>query len=237
MAFVPPISRDGFYYNGDLYVEVGDFNRHKRAPVSEIKSILRPDLKAAKNTLPSDKKDPVGHWYEAQLIHYGLPASKTKAVSKSRLLDALNEGKLVVPPAILRLEEGLRKEYAGLERKAKAVYKANMAGGGATGGEAEDGKAGKKRKQNDVVGTNVTSSTTVGMGGASDGPPPTKKVRATPAKASEKKAVGGSHQLGRAMPVRRNRQRRKVQVWNQRGRRLRARLPKARTSLSPSKQL
>ena len=92
MAFVPPISRDGFFYNGDLYVEVGDFNRHKRASLSEIKAILRPDLKAAKNALPADKKDPVGHWYEAQLMHYGLPASKTKAVSKSRLLDALNEG-------------------------------------------------------------------------------------------------------------------------------------------------
>jgi len=32
----------------------------------------------------------VGHWYEAQLRHYGLPPTKDKNAAKVRLLGALN---------------------------------------------------------------------------------------------------------------------------------------------------
>lgn len=56
-------------------------------------------------------KDRPGHWYEAQLIHYGLPPSKTKSTAKMRLLDALNKGNVAVPCAHSqsggRLEEGM----------------------------------------------------------------------------------------------------------------------------------
>ena len=96
MAFAQPAVKDNFLYNGDLFVDVGNLNRHKRASVAEITEVLRPDLKNVKNA--AAVKDPVGHWYEAQLIHYGLPPSKDKARAKMRLLENLNQSKLTVPP-------------------------------------------------------------------------------------------------------------------------------------------
>lgn len=84
MAFAAPVSRDNFFYNGDLYIEVANSNRHKRAPIADITTILRPDLKKSNKAPPVDQ---VGHWYEAQLIHYGLPPSKDKARAKMRLLE------------------------------------------------------------------------------------------------------------------------------------------------------
>lgn len=60
MAFAAPISRGAFVYSGDLYVDVGNLNRHKRATVAEISELLRPSLKKAKNAPPV--KDQVGHW-------------------------------------------------------------------------------------------------------------------------------------------------------------------------------
>ncbi|KAI4259318.1 MAG: hypothetical protein L6R42_004631, partial [Xanthoria sp. 1 TBL-2021] len=92
MAFAQPAVKDNFLYNGDLFVDVGNLNRHKRASVAEITEVLRPDLKKPRNA--AGVKDPVGHWYEAQLIHYGLPPSKDKARAKMRLLENLNQSKL-----------------------------------------------------------------------------------------------------------------------------------------------
>lgn len=144
MSFAPPIARDGFHYNGDLYVEVGNLNRHKRASIPEITAILRPDLKPSKaNAAASPIKDPVGHWYEAQLIHYGLPPSKDKARAKMRLLEALNTSKLVVPAGIAKLETELKKDYAAADRKAKAQYKAQMA----SSGKSDLASVSKKRKE------------------------------------------------------------------------------------------
>lgn len=144
MSFAAPVGRDGFHYNGDLYVETGNHNRHKRATIPEITAILRPDLKKPKSVATaSPPKDPVGHWYEAQLIHYGLPLSKDKARAKMRLLEALNESKLVVPAGIVKLEADLKKEYMAADRKAKAQYKASLA----TGGKGEEAMNTKKRKQ------------------------------------------------------------------------------------------
>ena len=125
MALAPPIQRDHFLFNGDLYVDVGNLNRHKRASVAEISEVLRPDLKNSKtkkNVVPV--KDPVGHWYEAQLIHYGLPPSKDKARAKMRLLENLNKSNLHVPPSITAIEAEMKKDFAASERKAKAQLKA-----------------------------------------------------------------------------------------------------------------
>ncbi|KAL8693536.1 MAG: hypothetical protein Q9218_001661 [Villophora microphyllina] len=144
MSFAPPVSRDGFHFNGDLYVETGNFNRHKRASVPEITAILRPDLKETKAGASAEPpRDQVAHWYEAQLIHYGLQPSKDKARAKMRLLDALNNAKLNVPANIVKLEADLKKEYAAAERKAKAQYKASLA---ATA-QSESPANAKKRKQ------------------------------------------------------------------------------------------
>lgn len=147
MSLAPPVAKDGFFYNGDLYVDVGNFNRHKRASIPEITALLRPDLKKATNV--QAPKDQVGHWYEAQLIHYGLPPSKDKARAKMRLLEALNGSKLVVPKEISKLEADMKKEYAAADRKARAEYKKQM---GAT--EMKTTAAGKKRKQSDTDTTN-----------------------------------------------------------------------------------
>ncbi len=163
MSFAPPIARDGFYYNGDLYVEVGNLNRHKRASIPEITAILRPDLKQSKAVPP---KDPVGHWYEAQLIHYGLPPSKDKARAKMRLLEALNTSRLVVPDGITRLEGQLKKEYTAADRKAKAQYKSDMT----ALGKSDSATAGKKRKLSEPTDTS----------------PATKKAKSSATAASKK---------------------------------------------------
>lgn len=186
MAFAPPISRDGFYYNGDLYVEVGGLNRHKRASVSELTAILRPDLKKAKATTQSSK-DPVGHWYEAQLIHYGLPPSKDKARAKMRLLEAVNASNLAVPTGITRIEESLRKEFNAAERKAKALHKAQMAS------QSKEAPASKKRKQPDATNINVTINNYGAFGSQFGTMPsveassPPKKAKTQPVKATDKK--------------------------------------------------
>lgn len=125
MAFATPAVRANFLYNGDFYVDVGNLNRHKRATLAEITEILRPDLKKSKNGVPL--KDPVGHWYEAQLIHYGLPPSKDKARAKMRLLENLNSSNLKVSAGIAAIESELKKEFTAAERKAKAQYKASLA--------------------------------------------------------------------------------------------------------------
>lgn len=200
MAFASPIARDGFYYNGDLFVEAGNLNRHKRASIPEITAILRPDLKQFQAVPP---KDPVGHWYEAQLIHYGLPPSKDKARAKMRLLEALNTSKLVVPEGIARLEGQLKKDYAAAERKAKALYKAETA----TSGKTESVSTPKKRKQTEPtnnVNVNINFGPYAGQMmpnimagmdgnfGVQTGPPATKKPRtsasATPNKVNQKSA-------------------------------------------------
>ncbi|KAL8774640.1 MAG: hypothetical protein Q9203_004123 [Teloschistes exilis] len=144
MSFAPPVSRDGFHYNGDLYVETGNLNRHKRASIPEITAILRPDLKKSKaGTTVEPPKDQVAHWYEAQLIHYGLPSSKDKARAKMRLLDALNNAKLNVPANVIKIEADLKKEYAAADRKARAQYKASLA----APTQSETPASAKKRKQ------------------------------------------------------------------------------------------
>ena len=143
MAFAPPVSRGDFYYHDGLYVDVGNLNRHKRATAEEIRALLRPDLKKSKNASVLPPKDQVGHWYEAQLIHYGLPPSKDKARAKMRLLEALNSSRLVVPPNIAQMEAAMKKEYAAAERKAKAEIKGSLMLTREGGSPA----LGKKRKQ------------------------------------------------------------------------------------------
>ena len=172
MAFAPPVARGNFYYHDGLYVDVGNLNRHKRASVEEIRTILRPDLKKSKNASPAPSKDQVGHWYEAQLIHYGLPPSKDKARAKMRLLEALNSSRLAVPPNVAQMEAEMKKEYAAAERKVKAEIKnSNM-----PKKKEEPLVAGKKRKQAEPSGTadaaNSQSQTKKAKKGQSDSTKP-----------------------------------------------------------------
>ena len=58
MSLAAPVSKDGFHYIGDLYIEVGDYNRHRRATVSELSELLRPNLKKTKT--PAQAEDRAG---------------------------------------------------------------------------------------------------------------------------------------------------------------------------------
>ena len=193
MALAPPVSRNNFHYNGSLYVEVGSLNRHRRATVEEITAILRPDLKKSKKTSLEPPKDQVGHWYEAQLIHYGLPPSKDKSRAKMRLLEALNNSKLNVPSHITQLEAEMKKEYASAERKAKALHKANQVS--AKGNEPSTISKKRKQSESSVNANNINVNISLGNGfqGFSEGThgaasqSPAKRAKNPPSKPVKKK--------------------------------------------------
>ncbi|OJD29214.1 uncharacterized protein BKCO1_8700011 [Diplodia corticola] len=109
----PPIMRDGFAYQGQLFADAGNHNRHPRASKAEIRALLLPKKPE------TGQKDQVGHWYVAQLKHYGLPHTKDKNAAKLRLLNAINTGTLKVPADVKQLEADLKKEYAAANRNAK----------------------------------------------------------------------------------------------------------------------
>lgn len=133
MSLVPPATRDAWSYSGDFYVEVTGHNRHRRATIPEIKAIFDGT---------DGSKDRPGHWYEAQLIHYGLPPSKTKGTAKMRLLDAVNKGNMAVPARVLKVETELKKEWTKRDREAKQAVKK------VSGATAAKGSG--KRKANDA---------------------------------------------------------------------------------------
>src|SRR4051794_27170779 len=103
MSHATLVSSGNFYYaDGSFYVETSGHNRHRRATLPELQTLFHPPSNGIQNNV-----DHVGHWYEAQLLHYGLPPSKSKAVAKTRLLDAVNKGNLAVPKETLKIEADL----------------------------------------------------------------------------------------------------------------------------------
>lgn len=114
MSLTAPVSQGDFHYaHGDLYVTSAGSNRHRRATTTRIEWASRPPPGQ------SASGDPPAHWYEAQLLHYGLPPSKVKGTAFKRLLDALNAGSLSVPPQITDTEKSLKKKWEANEREAK----------------------------------------------------------------------------------------------------------------------
>ncbi|RMY47687.1 hypothetical protein D0863_15575 [Hortaea werneckii] len=123
-----------FVYRDTLFVDVGgDGKRHPRASPAELKDLLNGKV----------AKDQVGHWYEAQLIHYGLQRSKQKDTAKVRLQQALSQSKLKVPPHIADMEGQMKKEYAAAVRKAKK----------SVSGEDAPVKMAKRRKDEEEIET------------------------------------------------------------------------------------
>lgn len=95
-----PVIRGEFVYQGALFVDVGGLlKRHPRVSLGDLESYL--DGKVP--------RDQVAHWYEAQLIHYGLQRSKDKNTAKVRLQQAINQKKLTVPPHILDMEGQMKR--------------------------------------------------------------------------------------------------------------------------------
>ena len=123
MAHPALIDKDVFTFNYVLLAEVSNRSRHPRATVPELRAILRPT-----DAADHEVDNHVSHWWEAQLLHYGLRPSKAKAVAKTRLLDALNQGTLAVPRDIIKIEAELKKQWAKTEREAKAELKKVQSG-------------------------------------------------------------------------------------------------------------
>lgn len=145
----PEVKRGEFLYRDTLFVDLGE-KRHPRASASELKDLLLPK----KGSAPA--KDQVAHWYEAQLIHYGLPRTRDKNTAKVRLTTAVVSGALVVPTHISQMEAHMKKEYAAAVRRAKAAATAAQAS------KATDATAtkGKKRKAND---NEIAPGTTISL--------------------------------------------------------------------------
>lgn len=143
MALAAAAEKDGFFFAGDaLYCEASNLNRHRRATI--------PELKAHFNGKNTDKDRPA-HWYEAQLLHYGLPPSKVKGTAHKRLFDAVIKGGLSVPSHIQRIETDLKKEWNKREREAKKMMKES------TAAAAPKAKTAAKRKADQVsTPTNVS---------------------------------------------------------------------------------
>ncbi|KAJ5129730.1 uncharacterized protein N7515_005769 [Penicillium bovifimosum] len=100
-----PVTNGQFSFNVDtFYVAASGGQVHRRAAPTEIKALY--DTGSATNA-----PDHPGHWYEAQLLHYGLPSSKVKSTAKMRLLKALQERKLRVPKEHVQIEKDLKKQW------------------------------------------------------------------------------------------------------------------------------
>ncbi|KAK3295017.1 uncharacterized protein B0H64DRAFT_402382 [Chaetomium fimeti] len=179
MSLIPPSARDGWSYSGDFHVEASGNNRHRRATIPELKAVFDGT---------DGQKDRPGHWYEAQLIHYGLPPSKTKGTAKMRLFDAVGKGNLAVPAHILKVETELKREWNKREREAKQAAKKSL-----TSATNATVKKSNKRKADDAPGgtsgtnVNINFNLSIGpQGNVQIGPtgptgPTAKKAKTTPA--------------------------------------------------------
>ncbi|KAH0842189.1 hypothetical protein AYO21_00186 [Fonsecaea monophora] len=114
------VRRGDFVYRDTLFVDLGPNKRHPRASTTDLKDLLLPKR-------GSTPKDQVAHWYEAQLLHYGLPRSRDKNTAKVRLTNALSAKTLSVPKEIVQMEAELKKEFASSLRKAKSAAAAASA--------------------------------------------------------------------------------------------------------------
>ncbi|ETN39356.1 uncharacterized protein HMPREF1541_05579 [Cyphellophora europaea CBS 101466] len=136
---VSEVRRGDFIYHDALFVDLGSGKRHPRAGESELRALLLPSK--TKNSGSSSAvpiKDQVAHWYEAQLLHYGLPRTQDKNSAKLRLTQALHGGGLSVPAEVRVMEAAMKKDYASVMRKVTKVEKEK--------GQADVIVKGKKRK-------------------------------------------------------------------------------------------
>ncbi|KAJ5383604.1 hypothetical protein N7517_001515 [Penicillium concentricum] len=104
------------YYADTLYVTSSSGHVHSRAAYSELEEIFSTPLGAKRN-----RPDNPAHWYEAQLLHFGLPPTKYKATAKMRLMDAFQDGTLFVPDEILRIEDTLSRNWTKQDLEARIL--------------------------------------------------------------------------------------------------------------------
>jgi hypothetical protein len=149
-GYAPPVVRDSFSYSGrGLYVTIDGYPHgradqdtlHRLLTYTEPGPLLTKAGKVAKRQ-PPPRKDMPGHFYCAQLLHYGLKPLKTKEPAKKQLLAAFTNGALSVPQHILTLEDTLQKEWDKANVIAKAKLEEEI-----LAREIEDERQRKKRKQ------------------------------------------------------------------------------------------
>lgn len=129
----PPVSSGIFSFAGDsLFVQSSGKNLHRRATAPELKAHF--DDPAA---------DRPAHWYEAQLIHYGLPSSRVKGTAKMRLFDAVRGGGLAVPGYMKTMEADLKKRWKAQAKQGRQPTARSAADPPAT----QATPASRKRKQ------------------------------------------------------------------------------------------
>ncbi|KAF9031000.1 hypothetical protein BDZ89DRAFT_1064322 [Hymenopellis radicata] len=135
-----PVSRDGFSFDGRELSVVVENNRHTRCDSVSLHALLThqdPPPVMTKAGKPAKRQPPPfvdrpGHFYCAQLLHYGLKPLKTKDSAKKRLLESYNSDRqLHVPTAIVQLEQKLRADFkkindAALEADKGAVTQIAM---------------------------------------------------------------------------------------------------------------
>ena len=159
--FATPVRRDHFIYHNELLVDPGNRKQYRRAPTSELSALLKPTAAS------SSTKDETAHFYEAQLVHYGLPRTKDKARAKWRLLEALDHNSLSVPADVAKIEGQLKKEYNAGCKKQKSAALVQSSGAAAV---------------NQATNVNVNVSVSVSDGGSKK-----RKANETPAGGSKTK--------------------------------------------------
>ncbi|KAJ5513253.1 hypothetical protein N7463_002805 [Penicillium fimorum] len=112
-----PVYHGQWSYNIDtLYATSSCGHVHPRATYSELEDIFSTALGVIRH-----RPDNPSHWYEAQLLHFGLPPTKYKATAKMRLMDAFQDGTLHVPEEILRIEETLNRNWIKQDLEARIL--------------------------------------------------------------------------------------------------------------------
>ncbi|EFW99143.1 hypothetical protein CMQ_5564 [Grosmannia clavigera kw1407] len=155
MADVPPVSKDGFTFSGELYAETTGHKLHRRAMAAELRALYK----------SNDEKDYPGHWYEAQLMHYGLRRSRVKSTAKMRLFEFVVKryDRFCVPPDILKIKAQLRTEWRRNLRQARRNQNMNRQNSGpavephAANWENMDGPRGSNMYDGSGVNSAITA--------------------------------------------------------------------------------
>lgn len=194
MSLAPPVQKDGFSYVGDSFYREASNKSHRRATIPELKAHFS----------GKDPENRPAHWYEAQLLHYGLPPSKVKGTAHKRLFDAvMAKGSLTVPANVRKIEADLKKEWNKQEREAKKTAKASS-------GAAAPARGAKRKAEQ--VSTNVTVNVSVqvsstGAVTVDTAQPAAKKAKtttskkATTAASKEKKTTSSASSAKSAKPA------------------------------------
>ncbi|KAL7930166.1 hypothetical protein V8C35DRAFT_330715 [Trichoderma chlorosporum] len=157
------------FTNGAFFAETSDRNQHRRATPEELRA----------HFAFGSNKDHPAHWFEAQLIHYGLQPSKVKSVARMRLFDAVRERALSVPSHITELENKLHKKWMKRSREDKEVAAKSMISTVVPQVEATEKPTARKRKANVTVNVTINANQ---LGNAASSAPmanETKRVKTT----------------------------------------------------------